>query len=210
MLIKEISEELAVIIINNNKVLNFPLKKSSWKEWNKFLGQLQLLQDLQQWGCLCWFSGSYCSPCHCRFAFLLKCFWFFFLDSTSCRLVFGLPSPLRSPVAGDVSGAKHILAGSFQQPRALPAEGMEFPTAFLSYLVSTIGCGTRWHSKHLQASHLAFSCQELPISLPPTIARHLWPHVLSMMSMCRHLNSSWAWQCPCQVSSKVSDHKFTL
>lgn len=51
MLIKEISEELAVIIINNNKVLNFPLKKSSWKEGNKFLGQLQLLQDLQQWRC---------------------------------------------------------------------------------------------------------------------------------------------------------------
>lgn len=29
MLIKEISKELAVIIINNNKVLSFPLNKSS-------------------------------------------------------------------------------------------------------------------------------------------------------------------------------------
>lgn len=51
MLIKEISKELAVIITNNNKVLSFPLNKSSWKERNKFLGQLQLLQDLQQWRC---------------------------------------------------------------------------------------------------------------------------------------------------------------
>lgn len=53
-----------------------------------------------------------------------------FLDGTSCRLDFGLPSPLRSPVEGDVSGAKHVLAGAFQQPRALPAEGIELPTVF--------------------------------------------------------------------------------
>lgn len=44
---------------------------------------------------------------------------------------------------GDMSGAKHVLAGAFQQPRALPAEGVELPTTFLSYLVSSVGCETR-------------------------------------------------------------------
>lgn len=157
-----------------------------------------------------WFFSSYCSPCHCGFAFLLKCHCFIFLGGTSCRLVFGLPSPLRSPVEGDLSGAKHVLAGVFQQPRALPAEGIELPTACLSSLMSNVGCETQWHFRDLQASHLASSCQELPISLPPTTSRHLWPHVLSMTSVCRHLNSSWAWQCPCQVFSEVSEHKLTL
>lgn len=49
MLIKEISEDLTVIIINNNKVPNFPLKKALWKGWNRFLGQLQTLHISQQW-----------------------------------------------------------------------------------------------------------------------------------------------------------------
>jgi len=50
-LIKEISEDLAVIVINNNKGPNFPLTKELWKGWNQFLGQSPTLQVSLQWRC---------------------------------------------------------------------------------------------------------------------------------------------------------------
>lgn len=156
---------------------------------------------------LCWFSRSYCSPCHCGFAFLLKCFCFSFLDGSSSRLDSGLPSPLRSPVEGEVSGAKHVLAGAFQQPRALHSRAPHSIFDLSGEQCRLLNTGT------FQRPSGTPPCLQLPRApniSSPTTSRHLWPHVLSMMSVCRHLNSSWAWQCPCQVSSKVSEHKFTL
>lgn len=132
MLIKEISEDLAVIIINNNKVPNFPLKKALWKVWNQFLGQLQPLQNSQLW------RSSAGPPALAAHITIVD----YFLDGTSCRLDFGLPSPHGSPLEGDVSRGKHILASVFQQPRALPDVGIELPAAFLSYLGSNVGCET--------------------------------------------------------------------
>lgn len=135
MLIKEISEDLTVIIINNNKVPNFPLKKALWKGWNQFLGHLQTLQISQQWRCS---AGSPGLAAHLAtvdlllFCFVLICF--LILDGTSYRLDFGLPSPLGTRLEGGVSRGKNVLASIFQQPRALPTVGMELPTAFFSYL----------------------------------------------------------------------------
>lgn len=188
MLIKEISEDIAVIIINKVPV---SLWKRHWKRdrinfWASCSHCKILTMEM-----LCWSSSSQCSPIGYGFAFPI---FFFPLGSTICRLEFGLIS-LRlaegsrkkiTPLPPFSSNLKHCM---LQAQRCL------------CYVQVTQG--TMQAMKHNDISKtfghptLPLTATEvphtpcIPISCPPAADRHLWPHIMPTMSVLhRYLNSS--------------------
>lgn len=146
MLIKEISEDIAVIIINKVPV---SLWKRHWKRdrinfWASCSHCKILTMEM-----LCWSSSSQCSPIGYGFAFPI---FFFPLGSTICRLEFGLIS-LR--LAEGSRKKNHTLTTIFQQPKALHVAGTEMSVLCSSYPGNNAGYETQWHFKDLWASHLA-------------------------------------------------------
>lgn len=154
MLIKEVSEDIAVIVVNNNKVPNFPLKKALWNVCGSCSHYKTLAMGMFFWSC-----SSHCSP-HgngfALFAFYFIFIYFFFLYGTICTLEFGRASPLGPPLA-EGSRRNHSPASFFQQPK----QRMLQAWSHLWHIQVPWGAMKdvkQWHFKDLQASRLASDC----------------------------------------------------
>lgn len=192
MLIKEVSEDIAVIVVNNNKVPNFPLKKALWNVCGSCSHYKTLAMGMFFWSC-----SSCCSPHGNGFA--LFAFYFIFIFFFSCMV----PS-VHLNLAGLLLLDLLLLRGQGEITALL---------AFSSSLSSACCrhgaiCGTfrfpgeRWRmwnsdiSKTFRHPALPLTATEgpevpcIPVLGPPTADRHLSHHILSTILVCRHLNTS--------------------